>query len=174
MQQTWSANGYAENGRFVADLGSPLLNLLAAQAGERILDLGCGDGALTEKVAATGALVVGVDTSEELLHAARSRGLDLRAMDAQRLSFHTEFDTVFSNAALHWMKRPEDVLRGVQRALKPAGRFVANLEAMETSLRFTPPCLPFFPDAESIWRRSYCSFLRPLNIRRCLRGMVFT
>jgi trans-aconitate methyltransferase len=140
MTQTWSATGYEENGRFVADLGAPLLDLLAPQAGERILDLGCGDGALTEKIAATGALVTGVDASEELLDAAHARGLDVRRMDAQELTFHAEFDAVFSNAALHWMKRPEDVLRGVRQTLRPGGRFVGefgghgNVAAIYTAL----------------------------------------
>jgi trans-aconitate methyltransferase len=140
MPQTWPATGYAENGRFVADLGAPVLDLLAAQPGERILDLGCGDGALTEKIAASGAQVTGVDASEELLAAARVRGLDVGLMDGNRLSFQAEFDAVFSNAALHWMKRPEDVLRGVRRALKPGGRFVGefgghgNVAAIYTAL----------------------------------------
>ncbi len=140
MPQTWCAGDYAENGRFVANLGAPLLDLLAAQPGERILDLGCGDGALTEKIVAAGAQVIGVDASEELLGAARARGLDVRRMDAQQLNFHTEFDAVFSNAALHWMKRPEDVLRGVRQGLKPGGRFVGefgghgNVAAIYTAL----------------------------------------
>jgi trans-aconitate methyltransferase len=140
MQQTWSASGYAENGCFVPALGAPLLDLLAARPGERVLDLGCGDGALTEKIAAAGAQVMGVDMSEDLLSAARDRGLDVRSMDAQQLNFHAEFDAVFSNAALHWMKRPEDVVKGVQRALKPNGRFVGefgghgNVAAIYTAL----------------------------------------
>ena len=140
MTQTWSATGYSENGRFVADLGAPLLDILAARSGEHILDLGCGDGALTEKIAATGAAVVGVDTSENLLAAALERGLDVRHMDAQQLTFDGEFDAVFSNAALHWMKRPEDVVAGVRKALRPSGRFVGefgghgNVAAIYTAL----------------------------------------
>ncbi|HEX4022955.1 MAG TPA: methyltransferase domain-containing protein [Acidobacteriaceae bacterium] len=161
MSQTWSALGYAENGRFVADLGAPLLDLLAPQPGERILDLGCGDGALTEKIAASGARVIGVDASEDLLQAARTRGLDVRFMDGQQLSFHAEFDAVFSNAALHWMKRSTDVVQGVRRALKPGGRFVAefgghgNVAAVYTALLAVfdrhnvdlRPHLLFFPTA---------------------------
>ncbi len=140
MSQTWSATGYAENGRFVADLGAAVLDLLAAQSDERVLDIGCGDGALTEKIGAAGARVVGVDVSDDLLAAARARGIDARRMDAQRLSFHAEFDAAFSNAALHWMKRPEDVLRGVHQALKPGGRFAGefgghgNVAAVYTAL----------------------------------------
>jgi SAM-dependent methyltransferase len=162
MAQTWSAAGYAENARFVADLGAPLLDLLSPQPGERILDLGCGDGALTERIAAAGAQVVGVDVSENLLAAARLRGLDVRALDAHQLGFHAEFDAVFSNAALHWMSRPEDVLKGVRQALKPGGRFVGefgghgNVAAVYTALLAVfahrgidlAPHLLFFPTAE--------------------------
>lgn len=125
-QQTWDPDRYSRNARFVADLGMPVVELLAPQPGERILDLGCGDGVLTEKIVALGCTVVGVDGSAEQIAAARQRGLDAHVMDGQQLSFDQEFDAVFSNAALHWMKRADDVIRGVWRALKPNGRFVAE------------------------------------------------
>jgi trans-aconitate methyltransferase len=125
-QQTWDPERYARNARFVADLGMPVVELLAPVAGEHVLDLGCGDGALTEKLVALGCTVVGVDGSAEQVAAARARGLDCRVMDGEQLSFDGEFDAVFSNAALHWMKRPDAVIAGVWRALKPGGRFVAE------------------------------------------------
>ncbi len=124
--QTWDPERYARNARFVADLGMPVVELLAPQPGERILDLGCGDGALTEKLVAMGCQVVGVDGSAEQIKAAKARGLDAHVMDGQRLTFANEFAAVFSNAALHWMKRADDVIAGVWRALKPGGRFVAE------------------------------------------------
>jgi trans-aconitate methyltransferase len=124
--QTWDPERYSRNARFVSDLGAPVVELLAPKAGERILDLGCGDGDLTEKLVAMGCIVVGVDSSSAQVKAARQRGLDVQVMDAQHLSFEEEFDAVFSNAALHWMKQPDDVIRGVWRALKPRGRFVAE------------------------------------------------
>lgn len=102
------------------------MELLAPKSGERILDMGCGDGALTGKLAAMGCNVVGVDSSGEQIQAARRRGLDVCIMDGHQLSFNEEFDAVFSNAALHWMKSPNDVIAGVRRALKPSGRFVAE------------------------------------------------
>ena len=103
------------------------MELLAPVAGERILDLGCGDGALTEALVARGCAVVGVDASAAQVEAARRRGLDARVMDGQRLAFDAEFDAVFSNAALHWMTNPERVIAGVWRALRPSGRFVGEL-----------------------------------------------
>src|SRR5499426_2293134 len=101
--QHWDPDRYARIVRFVADLGQPVVELLAPRPGERILDLGCGDGVLTEKLAALGCQVVGVDGSELQIAAARARGLDARVVDGERLTFDGEFDAVFSNAALHWM-----------------------------------------------------------------------
>ena len=126
MTQTWNAGTYAHNARFVADLGSPLLELLHPQAGEDILDLGCGDGALTEKIAASGARVLGVDGSASMAAATQALGVNARVADGEALPFQHEFDAVFSNAALHWMMRPDAVLAGIARALRPGGRFVAE------------------------------------------------
>ena len=142
-QQTWSADSYDTHARFVADLAGEVVDWLAPRAGERILDVGCGDGALSAQIAASGAQLVGVDASEDLLQAARQRGLDVRHMDGQALTFSNEFDAVFSNAALHWMTEPDAVIDGVKRALKPGGRFVAefgghaNVAAIVTALRAT-------------------------------------
>ena len=107
--------------------GAPVLELLAPLPGEHILDLGCGDGVLTEKIAAAGAVVVAVDAAPDMVAAARARGLDARVVAGQNLNFDGEFDAVFSNAALHWMRPPEAVLAGVLRALKPGGRFVGEM-----------------------------------------------
>lgn len=125
--QHWNAAGYAEHAHFVPALGQPVLDLLNPQPGEKILDLGCGDGVLSEKIIALGAHLVGVDSSAEMIEAARKRGVDARWMDATRLSFDDEFDAVFSNATLHWIKNdPDAVIAGVRRALKRGGRFVGE------------------------------------------------
>lgn len=124
--QIWNAEDYARNARFVSDLGQPVFELLAPKAGERILDLGCGDGALTEKLALAGANVVGVDLSSDFVAAAAARGLDARLVDAQQLPFRNEFDAVFSNAVLHWMRDIDAVLAGVRRSLRSGGRFVGE------------------------------------------------
>jgi SAM-dependent methyltransferase len=124
--QSWQPDRYAANARFVADLGLPVVELLAPRPGERILDLGCGDGALTERLAALGCTVIAVDAASEMVAAARRRGLEAYVADGQDLRFVAEFDAVFSNAALHWMRDADAVLRGVRRALRPGGRFVGE------------------------------------------------
>jgi len=125
--QAWDAAKYAATGRFVADLAGGVVELLAPHAGEAILDLGCGDGALTEKLAATGAAVTGVDASPGMVAAARARGLRVDEASGDAMRYQGEFDAVFSNAALHWMPNAEAVIAGVWRALKPGGRFVAEM-----------------------------------------------
>jgi SAM-dependent methyltransferase len=139
--QRWSASDYAKNGRFVQDLAGPVFAMLAPKPGERILDLGCGDGALTAEIKAAGADVLGVDLSDELLAVARMKGLNVQKTDGHALDFVQEFDAVFSNAALHWMREPGLVIAGVARALKPRGRFVGelgghgNVAAIATAMR---------------------------------------
>ena len=138
--QSWDPERYRRNAGFVAELGAPLIDLLAPRPGERVLDLGCGDGALTEKLVALGAVVVGVDSSAEQIAAARARGLEAHVADGHALTFAAEFDAVLSNAALHWMTRPDAVIDGVWRALKPGGRFVGekggagNVERVKAAL----------------------------------------
>jgi SAM-dependent methyltransferase len=127
IPQTWNPDRYARTAAFVPALGLPVLELLDPQPGERILDLGCGDGVLTEKLASLGCQVVGVDSSAAQVAAAQARGLDARVVDARELPFEAEFDAVFSNAALHWIRPPDSVIAGVWRALEPGGHFVGEL-----------------------------------------------
>jgi trans-aconitate methyltransferase len=125
--QRWHPDAYARNARYVSDLGVDVVSLLAPQPGERVLDLGCGDGVLTERLVQAGCSVVGVDSSPEQVEAARARGLDARVGRAEDLGFVGEFDAVFSNAALHWVRDAGIAARSVFLALKPGGRFVGEL-----------------------------------------------
>lgn len=125
--QVWNPERYAAHARFVSDLGAPVVELLAPRPGERVLDLGCGDGALTAKLVAAGCRVVAIDASPEQVQAARRRGLDARVADAAALAFDAEFDAVFSNAVLHWIRDPDAVLTAIRRALAPGGRLVAEM-----------------------------------------------
>jgi len=125
--QSWNSATYAKNARFVTDLGAPLLSLLDPQPGEHILDLGCGDGVLTKRIADLGCKVVGIDSSPDFVASARKLGLNVIEKDAANLDFGPSFDAVFSNAALHWMKDADVVIAQVARALRPQGRFVAEM-----------------------------------------------
>lgn len=129
VTQAWNPSHYDDKGAFVARLGQGLVSLLGPRPGERVLDLGCGSGDLTKELESAGATVVGVDSSSEMIEQARAKypSLTLSVMDGQKLRYDSEFDAVFSNAALHWMPRASAVAAGVYRALRPGGRFVAEL-----------------------------------------------
>lgn len=124
--QTWNANQYIDHASFVSHFGSGILAILNPCVGESILDLGCGDGALTIKIQEAGAKVLGVDGSESMIRAANERGLSAQVCNGEKLNFANQFDAVFSNAALHWMTNYKAVIQGVHNALKPNGRFVGE------------------------------------------------
>jgi trans-aconitate methyltransferase len=138
---SWESSTYLKHAHFVADLATPVIELLSPQKDEHILDLGCGDGRLTKALQDFGCMVTGVDYSDNFVEAAKARGVNAEVMDAHHLTFEKEFDAVFSNAALHWMKQPDKVIVGVKRALKPRGRFVGefggygNIQSILDALR---------------------------------------
>lgn len=128
MSQTWDPQAYGREGAFVHQLAGGVVEWLAPQPGERILDLGCGDGQLTAKLAATGAVVTGVDASPAMVEAARARGINADHAPAEKLPYaDAAFDAVFSNAALHWVRGQDAMLSEVHRVLRPGGRFVAEM-----------------------------------------------
>jgi trans-aconitate 2-methyltransferase len=139
----WDPALYDSKHSFVWKYGLELIELLAPQRGERILDLGCGTGHLTNQIALSGAAVTGLDISEAMIAKARENYPDLEFVqaDAADFRFAEPFDAVFSNAALHWIKRAEAVVECIARALQPGGRFVAefggkgNVAAIHTALQ---------------------------------------
>ncbi|MDD5365683.1 MAG: methyltransferase domain-containing protein [Gallionellaceae bacterium] len=124
----WDTQRYLDRHGFIIERGRALVELLAPQPGERVLDLGCGTGDITAAIAGRGAAVVGVDASPAMIATAqgRFREMDFRVADAAELPFEAEFDAVYSHAVLHWLTRAEEAVRGIARALKPGGRFVAE------------------------------------------------
>jgi trans-aconitate methyltransferase len=138
--QIWSSDDYEKNARFVSDFGVSLIDWLDPKPSETLCDLGCGDGCLTVKIAEKAGKVIGVDASDGFVECARQRGIDARCLNAVDMAFDQAFDAVFSNAALHWMKPPELVAERVFSALRPGGRFVAemggfgNVAAIHTAL----------------------------------------
>lgn len=124
----WDANLYDSKHAFVSKLGSDLIDLLAPQKGEDILDLGCGTGDLAKKLSDFGATVTGVDQSENMIHNAKNKYPDIQfiVQDAVNLDYQYEFDAVFSNATLHWVKQPKQALQSIFNGLRHRGRFVAE------------------------------------------------
>ena len=156
--ERWDAAAYTEHAGFVSDLGRPLLSLLEVRPGQRVLDLGCGDGTLAHELQASGAEVVGIDSSPDMVAQAKALGVDARVADGRHLTFNNEFDAVFSNAALHWMTGDHQaVLNGVYRASKPGARFVGemggkgNVSRIVTSLVDTLAHAGLDADIDQLW-----------------------
>jgi trans-aconitate methyltransferase len=162
LKSTWDPELYEACHSFVWHFGEALMELLDPKPGERILDLGCGPGHLTHKIAERGACVVGLDASPEMIGLARQNYPHLKFVlaDAAQMQFNGEFDAVFSNAALHWMLDANGVAQAISRALQPGGRFVAefggkgNIRTIEQAVEeiaghylsgTLPPSRTFFP-----------------------------
>lgn len=149
MTDSWNAELYDDKHSFVWKLGSSVIELLAPQPGERILDLGCGTGQLTAQIAETGAEVIGLDNSPAMIEEARRLypQLQFREADAHDFDVAEPFDAVFSNAVLHWITEPDRVVRCIAQALKPNGRLAVEFggngnvhclaNAIETACRLT-------------------------------------
>ncbi|MGA3203229.1 MAG: methyltransferase domain-containing protein [Bryobacteraceae bacterium] len=143
MSNTWDAGRYQARHSYVFAYGEGLIDLLEPRPGERILDLGCGSGQLTAKIAGSGAETSGLDRSPEMIAEARRNfpELTFELGDAADFAVPTPVDAVFSNAVLHWVKDADGVARSVARALRPGGRFVlemggrGNTQAVMDALR---------------------------------------
>ncbi|WP_218079288.1 class I SAM-dependent methyltransferase [Anthocerotibacter panamensis] len=174
----WNAGLYDARHTFVFELGRDLVGLLHPQPGERILDLGCGTGHLTRAIAETGADVLGLDQSLEMVEQARAHypALAFEQGDARDFGCAVPFDAVFSNAVLHWILEPERVVQSVARALRPGGRFVAelggkgNIAAIATAL-YTVLQEAGYPLPATCWYfpslGEYASLLEAQGFRVC-------
>lgn len=163
----WDAGDYARVGGFVAELGGAALDLLDPKPGERILDVGCGEGTLTKRVLERGATVLGIDNSPQMIAAARANGVDALLLAAEDMQFFAEFDAAFSNAALHWVLEKEQAARAIFRALKPGSRFAGemggegNLEKLREALDEELIIRGYVPPVEaSNWYASPDEFAR--------------
>lgn len=126
-KQSWNASEYVKHASFVPAMASDVVGLLNPKEGEAILDVGCGDGELTKILQEKGCSVIGVDSSPSMIEMAKNRGIESYVMDGHNIPYQNKFDAVFSNAALHWLTQPEEVIKGAYLALKENGRFVAEL-----------------------------------------------
>lgn len=125
-EQKWNAEQYNENASFVSELGNSVLELLNPKSDEVILDVGCGDGTLTQQIANMSSEVIGIDSSESMVESTSGKGINCSLMSADAITFENKFDAVFTNAALHWVKDHNLVLKGVCKSLKAKGRFVGE------------------------------------------------
>ena len=129
VKERWNPELYQASHSFVWKFGRDLLSQLAPQPGERILDAGCGTGQLTGEIARSGARVVGIDSAASMIEQARQNFPELRfeQLSVTAMPYREEFDAVFSNATLHWVRDAEGAANCISRALKPGGRFIAEL-----------------------------------------------
>jgi len=126
----WNPEKYTKHTAFVSQLALPVVALLEPQEGERILDAGCGDGTLAIEIEKYGAKVVGVDMSAEMIEASKAKGIEAYVASVTALPYANEFDAVFSNATLHWVKDAKGAVENIAKSLKNGGRFVAEFGGM--------------------------------------------
>ena len=122
----WNADNYNKHADFVSNLAFPVVDLLNPKENERVLDLGCGDGTLALEIEKFNTNVIAVDLSESMVEKTKEKGIEAYVMSATELPFENEFDAVFSNAVLHWVKEPQTAIAKISNALKTNGRFIAE------------------------------------------------
>ncbi len=153
----WNPKEYSTHTAFVSQLALPIVELLNPKKGERVLDVGCGDGTLAVEIQKSGAKVVGIDLSSQMVEACRAKGIEAVVCSATNIAFVNEFDAVFSNAALHWVKDAKGAVESIKRALKHGGRFVAefggegNMKSVIDAIEVVFTKHPEFGEFNNIW-----------------------
>ena len=165
----WNAADYAKVGAFVAELAGAALDLLDPQPGERILDVGCGEGTLTRKIIERGATVLGIDNSPEMIAAARANGIDAVQLAAEDMTFLAEFDAAFSNATLHWVLEKEQAARPIQAlGPYPGTRPIPEMDPIRATAECTERAAP------RCWgkrgRPAHAGLPHPLGVRPATPG----
>ena len=122
----WNPDEYGKHTAFVSELALPVMDLLDPKDGERILDIGCGDGTLALEIKSKGADVIGVDLSKEMVEVTKAKGIETFIASVTDLPFDSEFDAIFSNAVLHWVKDANLAVQNIAKSLKSKGRFVTE------------------------------------------------
>lgn len=164
----WDAEDYRDSSSQQKKWGRELLAKLRLDGDERILDIGCGDGKLTAEIAERlpQGSVMGIDNSEEMVRLASETypadvfpELSWRVVDARGLDFDEEFDVIFSNAVLHWVKNHQPVLSGIRRSLKPGGRILLQMGGRGNASNVVGVLADMFRREE--WNRYFTDFTLP-------------
>ena len=153
----WNAQKYHKHADFVSNMAMPVVDLLAPKRDEKILDLGCGEGTLAQEIKKYGCEVIGVDLSADMVSKTKTKGIEAYVMGATDLAFEGEFDAVFSNAVLHWVKDAPSSIKQVHKALKSEGRFVAefggyeNIKSLIDAMQLVFDKHPEYGEFENPW-----------------------
>lgn len=127
----WNSTLYDNKHSYVAEYGKSMIDLINVEKNQKILDLGCGTGVLTNELAKKGATVIGTDLSEDMIEQANANypSMNFQVEDAINLPFENVFDTVFSNAVFHWIPNQEKLLHSVYTSLKENGILICEFGA---------------------------------------------
>jgi len=153
----WNPNTYNKHTAFVSQLALPVVDLLDPKKGEKILDVGCGEGTLAVEIERRGAKVIGVDMSSEMIEQCQAKGIEAYVGSVTDLPYDEEFDAIFSNATLHWIKNSKSAVQNIAKSLKSSGHFVCefggegNAYALVSAMQEVFEKHPEFGEFENPW-----------------------
>ena len=125
----WNTDLYDDSQQFVSEYGKDLISFIPNKNGQKILDLGCGTGDLTNQINESFKCdIIGIDYSPEMIQKARLKypKLHFSICDACTMPFADEFDVIFSNAVFHWIPNQDELHRSIYNALKYAGIMICE------------------------------------------------